>query len=452
MGRITLQQAAQWVGGQIDPKYKDVTFCGAEYDSRNLKPGELFVAIKAARDGHDFIPAALSKGAAAVLCSHCDGDYPAIVVEDTRLALGKLAEMELKRLGVKVVAVTGSVGKSTTKEMIVSVLETAYRVAKTPANRNNDLGMPAAILSMPEEAQIAVLEMGMSHFGEIEYLSRIGCPDLAVIINIGTMHIENLGSQEGILQAKLEILAGLKADGKLLLNGDDALLRTVREKGQLQPVYFGTAADCQVRAENVMETAEGIHYDVVSGNDRFGAYLALEGQHYVIDSLAAVAVGKALNISDENIQKGLAAFHTMAGRQEIFAVNGRTIISDCYNAGPESMAAALAVLGNRPGRHIAVLGDMLELGDHAPKAHEAVGAIAAQKAHVILAYGPDGEYVQKGATEAGMAEANALWFTDRDALAQYLKQISQPEDVLLFKGSRGMRMELILEKFLQQEN
>jgi UDP-N-acetylmuramoyl-tripeptide--D-alanyl-D-alanine ligase len=266
------------------------------------------------------------------------------------------------------------------------------------------------------------------------------------------MHIENLGSQEGILQAKLEILAGLKAGGKLLLNGDDALLRTVREKGQLQPFYFGTASDCQVRAENVLETAEGIHYDVVSGNDRFGAYLALEGQHYVIDSLAAVAVGKALNISDENIQKGLAAFHTMAGRQEIFAVNGRTIISDCYNAGPESMAAALAVLGNRPGRHIAVLGDMLELGDHAPKAHEAVGAIAAQKAHVILAYGPDGEYVQKGATEAGMAEENALWFTDRDALAQYLKQISQPEDVLLFKGSRGMRMELILEKFLQQEN
>lgn len=450
MGSITLQQAAQWVGGRIDPKYKDVTFCGAEYDSRNLQPGQLFVAIKAARDGHDFIPAALDKGAAAVLCTHCDGDYPAIVVDDTRIALGQLAQNELVRLGVQVVAVTGSVGKSTTKEMIVSVLEAAMPVAKTPANRNNDLGMPAAILGMPEKAKAAVLEMGMSHFGEISYLTRIGCPDIAVIINVGTMHIENLGSRQGILQAKLEILEGLKPGGAVLLNGDNDLLWESRDR--LKAVYFGAENPaCQLRAENVSQGAEGIRYDAVCGNRRIPVRLYLEGQHYVVDSLAAVAVGLQMGLTDQQIQKGLASFRTMAGRQEIFRANKCTIISDCYNAGPESMAAALSVLGNRSGRKIAVLGDMLELGDYAPAAHEAVGAAAAKNADIVLAYGPLATYVRKGAVAGGLSQDRALAFTDRDAITASLLQLSCPGDVLLFKGSRGMRMELILERFLQEE-
>ena len=197
MGRITLQQAAQWCGGKIDPKYKDVTFIGANNDTRKLQAGELFIALKGVRDGHDFIPAALEKGAAAVLCTHTEGDYPAIVVEDTRIALGDIARHERQRLGVKVVAVTGSVGKSTTKEMIARVLDGTYKVAKTPVNHNNDIGMPMAILAMPEDTEVAVLEMGMNHFREIAYLTQIGKPDIGVIINIGTMHIEHLGSKIG---------------------------------------------------------------------------------------------------------------------------------------------------------------------------------------------------------------------------------------------------------------
>ena len=199
MGRITLAQAAQWCGGQIDPKYADVAFFGANNDTRKLEKGQLFLALQGARDGHDYIPAALEKGAAAVLCSHCDGDYPAIVVPDVRLALGDIARQERKRIGMKVVAVTGSVGKSTTKEMIACALQSTYRVGKTPVNHNNDIGMPMAILGMREDTQVAVLEMGMNHFREIAYLSTIALPDIAVIINIGTMHIEHLGSQEGIL-------------------------------------------------------------------------------------------------------------------------------------------------------------------------------------------------------------------------------------------------------------
>ena len=201
MGKITLQQAAQWCGGKIDPKYQDVSFCGATNDTRNLQKGQLFVALQGARDGHDFVPAALEKGAAAILCTHCDGDYPAIVVEDTRLALGDIARQERQRIGMKVVGITGSVGKSTTKEMVAAVLSSTYRVSKTPVNHNNDIGMPMAILGMPEDTQIAVLEMGMNHFREIAYLTGIAKPDVAVIINIGTMHIEHLGYMEGILQA-----------------------------------------------------------------------------------------------------------------------------------------------------------------------------------------------------------------------------------------------------------
>lgn len=451
MGRITLRQAAAWVGGTIDPKYADVTFLGAEYDSRNLQPGQLFVAIRAARDGHDFIPAALEKGAAAVLCDHCDGDYPAIVVDDTRIALGVLARQELKRLGVKVVAVTGSVGKSTTKEMIVSVLQTQLLVAKTPANRNNDLGMPAAILGMPDGAQVAVLEMGMSHFGEIAYLTKIGCPDLAVIINVGTMHIENLGSREGILQAKLEILQGLKDDGTLLLNADNDLLWTSRDSLPVKPVYFGQQAQSAFRAEAITRQPGQLCYQAVCLDSEFAVQLPLEGDHYISDSLAAVSAGKLLGIRDENIQLGLATFRTMAGRQEIYRAEGYTIISDCYNAGPESMAAALQVLGNRPGRKIAVLGDMLELGDFAPQAHHQVGLTAAQNADIVLALGPNATFVRQGALEGGLAPQSIHISLESSELTRLLKELAEDEDVILFKGSRGMRMERILEGFLQKK-
>ena len=203
MANITLRQAAAWCGGTVEERYAYLEFTGANNDTRLLQPGQLFVALRGARDGHDFIPAAMENGAAAVLCRRKVGDYPAIYVDDPRKALGDIAREELKRIGARVVAVTGSVGKSTTKEMIACVLEEHFRVSKTPANHNNDIGMPMAILAMPLDTEIAVLEMGMNHFGEISYLSNIGHPDVAVIINIGTAHMEFLGSQEGIRKAKM---------------------------------------------------------------------------------------------------------------------------------------------------------------------------------------------------------------------------------------------------------
>ena len=452
MGRITLQQAANWCGGSIDPKYKNVTFLGANNDTRKLERDQLFIALKGERDGHDFVGAALEKGAAAVLCTHCDGDYPAIVVEDTRIALGQIAKGERERIGMKVVGVTGSVGKSTTKEMVSAVLESTYRVSRTPANHNNDIGMPMAILSMAEDTEIAVLEMGMNHFGEIAYLTSIGQPDVAVIINIGTMHIEHLGSQEGILKAKMEIVEGMGKDGVLVLNGDDALLQTQRNTTDKKVVYFGNQNQTNnVLGYHVKQEESILSFDVKAENTEFSVQLALEGMHFVNDALAAVAVGLEMGVAPQNIATALAAFKNMAGRQEIYEKNGFTIIQDCYNAGPESMAAALNVLGNRSGRRIAVLGDMLELGICSDAEHYKIGRIAAKKVDVLLAYGPHSVRVLKGAITGGMSQAKARAFTERDNLVQALKYLAKPGDVILFKGSRGMHMEYALEAFLAEE-
>lgn len=451
MGKITLKQAAAWCGGRVEEKYEDVEFLGAGNDTRTLQPGQLFIVLQGARDGHDFIGAAMEKGAAAALCTRKMGDWPAIYVDDPRIALGKIAAQELKRIGAKVVGVTGSVGKSTTKEMIAAVLEASYVTEKTPANHNNDIGMPMAILSMPEDTQVAVLEMGMNHFGEIAYLSGIAHPDIAVIVNIGTSHIEFLGSQEGIRQAKLEILEGMSPDGKLLLNGDDSLLRALPDVPAQELTYFGTSRGCDVRGMEVRQDPGVLTYSVDARTGSFDVELALEGMHYVADSLAAVAVGLAMGVSTDLIRRQLASFRNMAGRQEIYEEQGYTIIRDCYNAGPESMAAALAVLGARQGRRIAVLGDMLELGDRTWAEHYKVGRIAAENADLVFAFGPNADRVAAGALTGGVSQNNIGKYTDRAPLIQELKHRAKAGDVLLFKGSRGMHMEWILDGFLKKD-
>ena len=452
MGNITLRQAAQWCGGQVDPKYAEVTFLGANNDTRKLQPGQLFIVLQGARDGHDFIPAAMEAGASAVLCSRSVGDYPAIIVEDPRKALGDIAREERKRIGMKVVGVTGSVGKSTTKEMIAAVLSKTYRVSKTPENHNNDIGMPMAILSMPEDTQVAVLEMGMNHFREIAYLASIALPDVAVITNIGTMHIEHLGSQQGILQAKLEIVEGMLPGSKLLFNGDDALLWNVRRRDDMKVTYFGIEnPECDYRATELQEVPGCLSFRAVTARGDLQVELTLEGVHYVIDAMSAIGVGMELGVESQQIRESLADFQNMQGRQEIFEAKGCTVIKDCYNAGPESMAAALAVLSKKSGRRVAVLGDMLELGVCAPAEHYRLGRIVAETADALIAYGPMSERTVSGAITGGMATHLAKGFENRDAAIAALKRMVRSGDVLLVKGSRGMRMELILDQFLKDE-
>ncbi len=448
MGRLTLKQAALWCGGWVDPKYEEIEFCGASNDTRTLQPGQLFIVLKAARDGHEFIPQAMEKGAAAALCSRSVGDYPCIIVEDPRIALGQIARQERQRIGCTVVGITGSVGKSTTKEMVATVLDGTYRVAKTPVNHNNDIGMPMAILAMPEDTQVAVLEMGMNHFREMAYLSQIARPDIALIINIGTMHIEHLGSVEGIRQAKLEILEGMEAGGQLILNGDDAMLRSLPAEPRQKITYFGAnSQNVAVQAEDIQE-GEGISFQVRGYQQQFRVQLALEGMHYVSDALAAISVGLMLDVPPARIQERLSMFQNLAGRQEIYQANGYTIISDCYNAGPESMAAALAVLGKKQGRKIAVLGDMLELGGAAWAEHYRIGRIAAENADLVFAYGPNAGRVLAGAITGGKTDRLARSFDSHEKLADALLREVKAGDVLLFKGSRGMHMERVLDRFL----
>ena len=450
MANITLRQAAAWCGGTVEEKYADVSFFGACNDTRVLKPGQLFVALQGERDGHDYIDAAMSKGAAAVLCTRMMGDYPAIYVSNPRLALGEIARRERMRIGMKVVGITGSVGKSTTKEMVASVMETTFRTAKTPANHNNDIGMPMAILAMPEDTEVAVVEMGMNHFREMAYLSRIARPDVAAIINIGTMHIEHLGSMEGIRKAKMEILEGMAPDAELILNGDDALLGNLEEY-PVQPItWFGSDPECNVYVTDVTQQ-EQLSFTVHAGDSVFPVRMNVEGLHYVSDAMAAVTIGLTMGVTPENIAAGLEQFRNMAGRQEVIQARGVTILKDCYNAGPESMTAALEVLGGKSVRRVAVLGDMLELGTCTQAEHYRVGRIAAEKADIVLAYGPNAARVVGGCLTGGMTEKTAQAFTEIDQITAALERLVKPGDYILVKGSHGMHMEKILDAFLKNE-
>lgn len=452
MSAITLEQAAQWCGGRVAEQYRDVTFCGANNDSRKLTRGQLFVALTGVRDGHDFIPQAMERGAAAVLCTHCEDDIPAIVVEDTRIALGDIARGLRLKLGFRVVGITGSVGKSTTKEMVAAVLAKKYRVGKTPVNHNNDIGLPMAILGMEEDVEVAVLEMGMNHFREIGYLTNIAQPQLAVITNIGTMHIEHLGSQEGILQAKMEILEGMAPDSPIVLNGDDSRLWGRREFLANRAVYFGLEQqEAQVLGSNYTQAPGKCAMEVTAMGQSFPVKLPLEGRHIASDALAAVAVGRLMDIPGEDIAHALEHFSSMEGRQEILKVRGCTIIKDCYNAGPESMDAALGVLGGYSGRRIAVLGDMLELGTSTLAQHYRVGRIAATKCDLILALGNNAGRVVSGAITGGMRPDRAIACNTMPELAELLRTRAKAGDTILIKGSRGMRMERVLELFSQEK-
>ena len=375
-----------------------------------------------------------------------------IQVEDTMLAIGQVARAYREKFPIPVIGITGSVGKTTTKDMVASVLGQKFRVLKTEGNFNNELGLPLTLFRLTAQHQICVLEMGMNHFGEMAYLTSIAAPDIAVITNIGTMHIEHLGSREGILHAKLEILQGLRPGGHLIYNGDEPLLWNLRGSGSTAPHYFGLENPaCDVKG-SVRQEAEGCtELAVTAGEESFQVCLPVEGRHFVSDALAAVAVARLLEVPVEGIRQGLAGFRSMEGRQEIYEAGGYTIIRDCYNAGPESMAASLTVLGKKNGRRIAVLGDMLELGVCTQAEHYRVGRIAAGKCDLLLALGKNAGRVVNGAITGGMRPVDAMAFDSAPELVRVLRAKARPGDILLFKGSRGMKMEQVLDQFLEKK-
>ena len=452
---ITLTQSAKWCGGTVAPAFESVQVKGFTNDSRKLCPGNMYVAIQGSRvDGHDFIPQVMEQGAAAVLAEKKqDPSIPVVLVKDTESALGSIASGYRATMHAKVLAITGSVGKTTTKEMLAAIMEKSHNTGKTPQNYNNRLGLPLSLLNMDQDCEVAVLEMGMNHFGEMSYLTHIARPDVVVINNIGTMHIENLGSRQGILQAKLEILEGLQPGGTIVFNGDEPMLTDLRGKYPFRMLYFGiTNKECDVIAEHI-ESFDGKTVFTVNGFGKsFTVSLPTEGMHNVYNALAAITAAMACESEPEDIVDALRDFTNAAMRLNTYEKKGFTIIDDCYNAGPESTAVALSILGGKKteGQRIAVLGDMLELGHRAAAEHYRIGRIAAQKADLILAYGKASQRIVTGAVTGGILPRNAMFFDSHAELVKTLVNRAKPGDVILFKGSRSMRMEQALAMFLEQ--
>ncbi|MBQ5777476.1 MAG: UDP-N-acetylmuramoyl-tripeptide--D-alanyl-D-alanine ligase [Oscillospiraceae bacterium] len=412
-------------------------------DNREISGGELFVAISGEHfDGHDFAASAEENGAAALLVSrYVDGvKIPQIIVPDTVSALGKIAGGYLETLSARRVCVTGSVGKTTTKEMCAAVLSESFKTHKTAGNFNNNIGLPLTVFGMDDETEAAVLELGTNHFGEILPLTMIAKPHAAVITVIGESHLEAFGSKEGVLREKTEILKGLSDDGYAILNGDDPYLWGIRESLSHKALWFGLENDkCDIFAEIIENSAMHSHFSVRGFKCEFE--LACGGVHNIRDALAAVACGKVFGMDDESIARGLLRFRNTGMRQDVFEFEGRTIIRDCYNANPDSMRASISLLSGfeTKGKKICVLGDMLELGENAHELHRRIGEFAAEIADAVLVTGDFSDDYKSGAGDSAAA------FCDKKALADHLASYAEKGDVILVKGSYGTKMWQVIE-------
>lgn len=418
-------------------------------DSRKIAPGCLFLPWVGERfDGHDFIDRALDAGAAGCLCARrpelLRPDKFYIQVADTRLALRALASAYRDRFAIPFVQVTGSVGKTTTKEMLAAVLGAKLRVLKTPENFNNDIGTPLTLLGLGPEHQAAVIETGMNHFGEIEYLGAMVRPDIAVISNIGDAHIEYLGSREGILKAKCEIFEHLKADGVAILNGDDALLDTVTLPQRI--VRCGQSEHCETRISDIVDHGvDGITCTVTTSRDTYALTIPAPGEHMAYSASMAVAVGEELGLSREEIVRGVAAYEPTGSRMRVIRLpGGRVLLDDCYNANPQSVTAALEVLGRTDcERRVAVLGDMGELGDLTDQAHFNAGALAAMLGiDFVIAIGSKAARIADGAAMSG---GDVVHFATKEEALHTVREQLRPNTSMLIKASHSMRFERLTE-------
>ena len=381
-------------------------------DSRKVQKGSLFIAIKGARvDGHDLIPQTVEAGALCALSEKNLGEtaFPYIRVDSCRQALKDLAEHYRRSLDVKVVGISGSVGKTSTKEMIASVLSQKYCVLKTEGNFNNEVGLPLTVFNLREEHQVAVLEMGISDFGEMTRLARIARPDLCVITNIGCAHLEQLKNRDGILKAKTEMLAFMNPKGHIVFNGDDDKLSTFLPENGLRPVYFGLGEHCSFRAEHVEDQGlRGTDAEFVTPDSRFTAHISIPGSHMVHNAMAGTAVGRLLGLTDAEIRAGIEALVPLAGRNHLIETERFTIIDDCYNANPASMKASLDVLAKADTRTAAILGDRGELGENWKALHQEVGRYAAELGiHVLVCIGEMAEEIAEGARKVCKAQVSA---------------------------------------------
>jgi UDP-N-acetylmuramoyl-tripeptide--D-alanyl-D-alanine ligase len=436
----------------------DIT--GVSIDSRNIREGELFVALKGDRfDGHDFVPDAIKKGAWGALVERTalekkfallGGLKNILPVEDTLFALQEMALMHRKKFAIPVVGITGSNGKTTTKEMLAGIVKQKGPVLKNEGNLNNHIGVPLTLMKLNERHRAAVVEMGMSAAGEIDILARLVAPTIGVITNIGPAHLEFFGSLAKVADAKGELLDNLNADATAVLNADDPFYEALHKKFNGPTVTFGIEKPADVRAARIIQGADHIDFTITARNASVDVRLQAVGSHNISNALAAAAAALAMGMPLDTVKYGLGGFTAVALRSEIRDIDGRTVLADCYNANPASMEAAIKTMVSlAAGRKaIAVLGDMLELGTAAAEAHREVGRIAVQNGvETVITLGELAKYIGEGAHQAGMLVSRTLEAKTHAEAAQLAKKLSRPGDVILIKGSRGMKMEKILEAF-----
>ncbi len=423
-------------------------------DTRTLQPGALFFALLGpTHDGHDHVAAAFERGALAAVVAH-PVDHPGaqLVVDDTLVALQYLARAARERWGQdssrRVVGITGSAGKTTTKEAIAALLSTAFHVGKTSGNFNNHIGVPLSILNVPEGASVAVLEIGMNHPGEIRDLAGIARPHIGVVTNVGTAHIESFDSIEGIALSKRELIDALPADGIAILNADDERVRRFAETHPGRSISYGTREESEVRATEIAWRADGCEF-TLQGVGRFQCPLPARGG--LMTALAALATAHAFGLNLEELKDAVAALEPPKMRLQRIERNGMVIWDDCYNSNPEAACMMLDLLAVTPAvRRIAVLGEMRELGTWAEELHREVGRHAVQcEVSVLVGIRGAARHLVDAARGAGLPAGGAYFFEEPQAAGQFLKTVARPGDSILFKGSRGTRVELALEEFLR---
>jgi len=442
----------------------------AVIDSRQVIPGSMFVAIPGEQtDGHNFIGEAFKRGASfALIQRDVDGSFRTVDlrsvssadsflkydltvpvclrVENTITALQKIARYWRRKLDLRVIGITGSVGKSTTKEMATEVLSTRYRTLKSPGNLNNEIGLPLTLLRLSSGYQRAVLEMGFYVPGEIAFLCDIALPQVGVVTNVGTVHAERAGSQEAIARGKAELVQALPPapEGVAILNFDDPWVRKMEEKTKARVFFYGLSREAHLWADNVVGLGlEGIRFRLHYAGETLHVKIPLIGRHSVHTALRAAAVGLTEGMNWQEILEGLNQGHTQLRLAAVRSENGALLLDDTYNASPESMLAALNLLDELDGRKVAVLGDMLELGPYERGGHEMVGLRAAQVANVLLTLGDRARIFAEAARRAGMKRSSIIEFNEYDPLVEWLKTNLTKDDVVLIKGSHGLRMDRI---------
>lgn len=450
MDNIKLQDIVKAIGGKLLVEGKQRDFSRVVIDSRKVNKGDIFFAIKGENfDAHKFVDNVLENGAGLVIV-HKEEEYKSfsedssiVLVEDTKKALLDLASFYIDTLDIKVVGITGSTGKTSTKDLIAAALSEKYKVFKTKGNFNNDIGMPLMILELNKDYEVAILEMGMSNLGEIETLARVAKPDIAVITNIGTSHMENLKTRDNILKAKLEITTLFNENNVLIVNGENDKLHDL-ESNNYKIVKIGTESDYNFKGCRIIINKDNIEFSVKENGRAIDQtiFVPVPGKHNVLNSLLAVAVARYLGVSYEEIAEGIKNLEATSMRLDVIKREGYTIINDAYNASPDSMIAALEVLKTYEGRKIAVLGTMKELGEESPKAHEEVAKYAKDsKVDMLITLG---EF--NSDFEAGFGSENFKAFDSIEDIVHYLKQNLKDGDVLLVKASRSMKFENIINE------